>query len=238
MAHHFSNGTLPRHIVIIMDGNGRWAKKRGLPRVVGHRAGIKAVRDTVEACAELSIGYLTLFAFSVENWKRPKSEVETLMNLLQEYLDKELPTLMKNNIRFGAIGRLGDLSPEVQARLESVVEKTSKNTGLQFFLALNYSGRAEIIDAVNAAISTNQSHALTEDEFRSFLYAPHVPDPDLMIRTSGELRISNFLLWQLAYTEIYVTKVLWPDFRRRHLQQALEAFSTRERRFGGIDNEA
>ena len=229
---------LPRHIAVIMDGNGRWARRRGLPRVLGHKAGIKAVRSTVTACAELGIGYLTLFAFSVENWKRPKPEVETLMELLQEYLEKELPTMMENNIRFHTIGRIHDLTANVKSKLERVIDETAGNTGLQFYLALNYSGRAELVDAMSRYREDPHGSPLTEEDVRRYLYAPSLPDPDLLIRTSGELRISNFLLWQLAYSEIYVTKTLWPDFRKKHLLQALEAYQNRERRYGGIDSEA
>lgn len=222
------------HIAIIMDGNGRWATQRGLPRIEGHREGIKAVRDTVEACAEMGLAYLTLYAFSVENWKRPEDEVSTLMDLLYEYLEKELPTMMKNNIRFGTIGRIWELPSHIQERLEKTIQKTEDNTGLNFYLALNYSGRAEILDALEKVLKEKKAITLTEEAFRHYLYAPTVPDPDLLIRTSGELRLSNFLLWQCAYTELYITPVLWPEFRRKDLYRAIEDFNRRNRRFGGI----
>ncbi len=231
---------LPAHIAIIMDGNGRWARKRGLPRVAGHRAGINAVREVVEGSAELGIGVLTLYAFSVENWKRPLSEVSTLMRLLKEYLKKELANIHKNNIRFQTIGRIDQLDPSVQAELERGIERTRRNTGMVFNVALNYGGRAEIVDAVNAILRNGGKEALarggiTESEFARHLYTAGQPDPDLLIRTSGELRVSNFLLWQIAYAEIWVTDTLWPDFEKRHLYEAIIAFQKRERRYGGLE---
>ena len=229
--------TLPRHVALIMDGNGRWAKGRNLPRVEGHRAGIASVREIVETSARLELGVLTLYAFSVENWKRPRYEIATLMMLLKEYLRKELGTLMENNIRFVPIGRIEGLDPSVQRELRIAEEKTAGNTGLLFQIALNYGGRAEIIDAVNRLITSTGRGAepITEENFSEYLYTAGVLDPDLLIRTSGELRVSNFLLWQIAYAEIHVTKVLWPDFRRRHLYEAIIDFQSRERRYGGVD---
>jgi undecaprenyl diphosphate synthase len=230
---------LPRHVAIIMDGNGRWAQLRQKHRVEGHRAGIQAVRDTVETAARLGLEVLTLYAFSIENWKRPQSEVATLMGLLKHYLRSELDTLLRNNIRFRVVGRGGELESDVQSELERAQERTAANTGLQFNIALNYGGRAEIVDAVRRLIaevlkSGTSPDALDEADIARHLYTAGQPDPDLLIRTSGELRISNFLLWQIAYSEIWVTDVLWPDFRRVHLLQAITDFQKRERRYGGI----
>jgi undecaprenyl diphosphate synthase len=227
---------LPAHIAVIMDGNGRWAKQRNLPRVAGHKAGIDPVRSTVETCARLGIGYLTLYAFSVENWKRPRHEIETLWRLLRFYLRREIPELMENNIRLQAIGRIEALPSQVRAELDSAVLETSRNTGLQVNLAINYGGRAEIVDAVNAALRSQPSGDLTVDEetISAHLYTGGQPDPDLLIRTSGEMRISNFLLWQIAYAELYVTDTLWPDFKRRDLLRAVFDYQKRERRFGGV----
>jgi len=231
---------LPQHIAIIMDGNGRWAKKRRLPRIAGHRAGIRAVRQVVEACARLGVGCLTLYAFSVENWKRPRTEVKLLMKLLREYLKKEIPELNKNNIRFGAIGRISSLPPAVQEDLHTTIEQTRANSGLRLTLALNYGGRAELIDAVRDLATRLQRHgtlnvdAITEDELSRHLYTHDLPDPDLLIRTSGEMRLSNFLLWQVAYCEIWVTDTLWPDFKEEDLFQAIADFQRRERRYGGL----
>jgi undecaprenyl diphosphate synthase len=226
---------LPAHVAIIMDGNGRWAAQRHLPRVEGHRAGIDSVRDVVESSARLGIGVLTLYAFSVENWKRPRAEVNTLMMLLKRYIRLELSTLLKNNIRFKVIGRAEELSPDVQRELEIGVRQTEHNTGMQFNIALNYGGRAEIVDAARRAMAAGISPGdLDERRFGEFLYTAGQPDPDLLIRTSGEMRVSNFLLWQIAYAEIWVTDVLWPDFRRKHLLQAVADFQKRERRYGGI----
>jgi undecaprenyl diphosphate synthase len=231
---------LPRHIAVIMDGNGRWARARNLPRVEGHRAGIESVRETVETAARLELGVITLYAFSVENWKRPRYEVATLMMLLKEYLRKELATLMDNNIRFAPIGRVDGLDPSVQRELRFAQEETSKNSGLLFQIALNYGGRAEIVDTCNRIMALlrerGMSDAMIDEQFFSdHLYTANVDDPDLLIRTSGELRVSNFLLWQIAYAEIHVNKVLWPDFRRRHLFEAIIDFQSRERRYGGVD---
>ena len=230
---------LPAHIAIIMDGNGRWAAQRHLPRVEGHRAGIESVRDTVECAARLGIQVLTLYAFSVENWKRPVTEVSTLMMLLKRYLRSELTTLLRNDIRFRVIGRIDELAPDIQAELKEAIARTSGNRGMLFNIALNYGGRAEIVDAARRAIEAGvRAEDLDETRFASFLYTAGQPDPDLMIRTSGEMRVSNYLLWQIAYAEIYVTDTLWPDFRRRHLIDAVLAYQKRERRYGGITTPA
>ena len=226
---------LPAHVAIIMDGNGRWAAQRHLPRVEGHRAGIDAVRDTVESAARLGIRVLTLYAFSVENWKRPASEVSTLMLLLKRYLRSELKTLLKNNIRFKVIGRMEELAPDIQTELTTAIERTANGGGMLFNIALNYSGRAEIVEAARQAIASGlRPEQLDEERFGGLLYTAGQPDPDLLIRTSGEMRVSNFLLWQIAYAEIYVTETLWPDFRRQHLLEAVLAYQKRERRYGGI----
>ncbi len=226
---------LPAHVAIIMDGNGRWAAERRLPRVEGHRSGVEAVRETVETAAAMGLSVLTLYAFSVENWKRPEAEVGALMLLLKRYLRSELRTLLKNNIRFRVVGRPGGLPRDVQDELQTAVDGTARNTGMIFNLALNYGGRTEIVDAARRAIREGLApESLDEERFASLLYTAGQPDPDLLIRTSGELRISNFLLWQIAYAEIYVTDTLWPDFRRRHLLEAVLAFQGRERRYGGV----
>jgi undecaprenyl diphosphate synthase len=226
---------LPAHVAIIMDGNGRWAAQRHLPRVEGHRAGIDAVRDTVETAARLGIGVLTLYAFSMENWKRPAAEISTLMMLLKRYLRSELKTLLTNNIRFNVIGRMEDLSQDIQDELRAAIDRTGKDNGMLFNIALNYGGRAEIVDAARRAIESGiRPELLDEQRFAGFLYTAGQPDPDLLIRTSGEMRVSNYLLWQIAYAEIYVTETLWPDFRRRHLLEAVLAYQKRERRYGGI----
>lgn len=234
---------LPAHIAIIMDGNGRWAKSRNLPRAAGHQAGIDPVRSTVEACARLGIRALTLYAFSVENWKRPRHEVETLWRLLRFYLNRELPKMMENNIRLFAIGRLHGLPAPVREELQAAVDSTNRNTGLRVNLAINYGGRAELVDAVNLLIrqaqATGTIDVLDVDEaaISSALYTSHVPDPDLLIRTSGEMRISNFLLWQIAYAELYVTDTLWPDFTRTDLLRAVLDYQRRDRRFGGVKSD-
>ena len=230
---------LPRHIAIIMDGNGRWAAQRHLPRVEGHRAGIDSVRDAVETAARLGIEVLTLYAFSVENWKRPAAEISTLMMLLKRYLRLELNTLLTNDIRFQVIGRMEDLQRDVQDELAAAIERTANNRGMLFNIALNYGGRAEIVDAVRRAMTSGLApDQLDEQGFANLLYTAGQPDPDLLIRTSGEMRVSNFLLWQIAYSEIYVTETLWPDFRRRHLLEAVLAYQKRERRYGGITSPA
>src|SRR4051812_44555234 len=231
---------LPAHIAIIMDGNGRWASRRMLPRVAGHRAGISPVRSSVETCARLGVKVLTLYAFSVENWKRPRHEVETLWRLLRYYLRAELPDLQKNDIRLQTIGRLEALPPQVQDELEAAVEATSANRGLVVNLAINYGGRAEIVDAVNSILEMARldgsidSLKIDEDLIATSLYTASCPDPDLLIRTSGEMRISNFLLWQIAYSELYVTETLWPDFTRTDLLLAVLEYQKRDRRYGGL----
>jgi undecaprenyl diphosphate synthase len=232
-------GRLPRHVAVIMDGNGRWAQLRHKRRVEGHRAGIHAVRDTVETSARIGLEVLTLYAFSIENWKRPRSEVATLMGLLKRYVRIELDTLLKNNIQFRVLGRAHELPDDVQEELRRAEETTSDNTGLRFNIALNYGGRAEITDAVRELFSEllqdgRDPSRIDERALAAHLYTAGLPDPDLLIRTSGELRISNFLLWQIAYAEIWVTDILWPDFRRRHLLQAIGDYQKRDRRYGGI----
>jgi undecaprenyl diphosphate synthase len=229
---------LPKHVAIIMDGNGRWAAERRLPRVEGHRAGIDAVRDTVETSARLGLRVLTLYAFTVENWKRPPLEVMALMGLLKQYLRAELKSLLKNNIRFQVIGQLDRLSPEIRAELEAAVERTRTNTGMVFNIALSYGGRAEIVDAARQALARGLTpEALDEDTFASLLYTAGQPDPDLLIRTSGEMRVSNFLLWQIAYAEIWVTETFWPDFRARHLLEAVADYQRRDRRYGAVSSD-
>jgi undecaprenyl diphosphate synthase len=231
---------LPRHVAIIMDGNGRWAKLRHKPRVEGHRAGIASVRDVVETSARLGLEVLTLYAFSMENWKRPRTEVSTLMSLLKRYLRLELETLLGNNIRFQVIGRPDALPSDVRKELDRGSERTAQCTGMLFNIALNYGGRAEITDAVRRLVQDVKDGrvdpaTLEDDALSRYLYTAGQPDPDLLIRTSGEMRVSNFLLWQIAYAEIWVTDVLWPDFRRKHLLQAIIDFQKRERRYGGIE---
>ena len=226
---------LPAHVAVIMDGNGRWAAQRHLPRVEGHRAGITSVRDVVEMSARLGIGVLTLYAFSVENWKRPPNEVSLLMGLLKRYLRLELQTLMVNNIRFRVIGREEELSEDVTRALAVGQRETAGNSGMLFNIALNYGGRAEIVEAARRALEIGVRPAeLDERRFSELLYTAGQPDPDLLIRTSGEMRVSNFLLWQIAYAEIWVTDTLWPDFRGRHLLEAVLAYQKRDRRYGGI----
>ena len=229
---------LPRHIAVIMDGNGRWAGLRNLPRVAGHRAGMESVREIVETSARLGLEVLTLYAFSVENWKRPRSEVRTLMNLLKEYVRRELKNIREGNVRFRPIGRIHDLEPSVQEVLQQAVKRTHDNSGMLLHVALNYSGRAELVDTFNKMQRDigrgGGMKAITEETLTQHLYTAGAPDPDLLIRTSGEMRISNFLLWQIAYSEIYVTPTLWPDFRRRHLFEAIVDFQRRNRRYGGL----
>jgi undecaprenyl diphosphate synthase len=236
---------LPRHIAVIMDGNGRWAQKRHLPRVAGHRSGTQSARTTIETCARLHIEALTLYAFSVENWRRPKTEIEFLMQLLREYIRKEMPLLQKNNIRLRFLGRIDELPDAVQKDTREAAEATAKNTGMVLSIALNYGGRAEIVDAMNAILAARAaqtqtnghghgSSPVTEEQLAQHLYTADLPDPDLLIRTSGEMRVSNFLLWQIAYAEIFVTETLWPDFNRARLLEALLDFQKRERRYGAI----
>jgi undecaprenyl diphosphate synthase len=231
--------TVPRHIAIIMDGNGRWARERGLPRIRGHEEGAESVREVLRTCGEWGVQYLTLYAFSTENWKRPKGEVAALMKLLERFLGKEAPELMAQNVRLQAIGRLTDLPQSCQRELHRVIEMTAGNTSTTLILALSYSGRLEIIDAARSLLQAVKAGHLDEamidpDVFSKHLYTRYYPDPDLLIRTSGEMRVSNFLLWQLSYTEIYVTKKLWPDFRKPDLLEAIEDYSKRQRRYGGI----
>jgi undecaprenyl diphosphate synthase len=221
-----------------MDGNGRWARKRRLPRVAGHRAGVEAVRDTVETSARLGLEVLTLYAFSQENWKRPRTEVAILMELLKEYVRRELDTLLKNNIRFQVIGRMSDLADPVRKELTRGLEATAGCTGLLFNIALSYGGRAEIVDACRELLREGTPpEEVDETTFASRLYTAGLPDPDLLIRTSGEMRVSNFLLWQIAYAEIWVTPTLWPDFRKRDLVLAILDYQRRERRYGGLSHE-
>ena len=231
---------MPAHIAIIMDGNGRWAKQRNYPRIMGHKAGMDPVRTTVETCAQLGIEALTLYAFSVENWKRPRHEIEGLWRLLRFYLRRELPNLMRNDIQLVAIGRLESLPEPVQAELQSVMDKTAQNRGMRLNLAINYGGRTELVDAVNAMLDNARLEGnlealeITEEAIAEHLYTAGLKDPDLLIRTSGEMRISNFLLWQIAYAELYVTETLWPDFTRTELLEAISEYQNRERRFGGL----
>jgi len=233
---------LPAHIAIIMDGNGRWAAKRGLPRVAGHKAGSEAVRAVVETAARMGIGTLTLYAFSAENWKRPRAEVDTLWGLLHRYIRKELPTLHRHDIRLSAIGRLEALPEAARAELEAAIRETASNRGMLVNLALNYGGRNELVDAFNALLDEARAagalDTLRVDEaaISRHLYTSRLADPDLLIRTSGEMRVSNFLLWQIAYAELYVTDVLWPDFRRTDLLKAILDYQKRDRRFGGLSS--
>lgn len=230
---------LPRHIAVIMDGNGRWAKRRHLPRVAGHRAGVEAVRSTVETAARMGIEALTLYAFSVENWKRPPFEIEALMTFLKEYLRKELDHIHRNNIRFQTIGRTYELDESVQFELRSAMHRTAQNTGMVLSVALNYGGRVELTDAFRKLYEEclredRDPSSITESDIARHLYTSDLPDLDLMIRTSGEMRISNFLLWQIAYSEIYLTDILWPDFRRPDLFAAIIDYQKRDRRYGGL----
>jgi undecaprenyl diphosphate synthase len=226
-----------------MDGNGRWARKRNLPRAAGHKAGVEAVRTTVETCTRLRIPALTLYAFSVENWKRPRAEVDTLWRLLCVYLRRELPEILSNGIRFTCMGRLDGLPPQVRQELENSIDATAHNTGMRLNVAINYSGRAELVDAINAIVEDARLEGrlrdlrIDEEAIASRLYTADLPDPDLLIRTSGEMRISNFLLWQIAYAELYVTDTLWPDFRRADLLHAILDYQKRDRRFGGLSPE-
>lgn len=237
----------PHHIAVIMDGNGRWAQRRRLPRVAGHKAGVNVAREVIETCARLKIPALTLYAFSMENWRRPKTEISFLMRLLREYLRKELPVIHKNNIRLLVIGRPEQLPAAVRADIEMAMETTAENTGMRLVVALNYGARAELVDAFNALLKKASAAAsnggvehfrVDEEMVAEHLYTAGLPDPDLLIRTSGEMRVSNFLLWQIAYAEIYVTETLWPDFSRVHLLEALAEFQRRERRYGGLGSPA
>ncbi|HEY4682605.1 MAG TPA: isoprenyl transferase [Candidatus Acidoferrales bacterium] len=232
---------LPKHIAIIMDGNGRWARRRGLPRVAGHRAGIRATREVVETCSRLNVSVLTLFAFSMENWKRPRAEVNFLMQLLRTYIRKELPMLVQNNVRLQSIGRAHQLPGPVRQDLEKAIRTTEQNSGLCLNVALNYGARAELVDAFHSivrAIKCNglEEKSIDEELISRHLYTAGMPDPDLLIRTSGELRVSNFLLWQIAYSEIWVTPTLWPDFTKRELLEAILDYQRRDRRYGGLSD--
>lgn len=238
---HIDLDRLPRHVAVIMDGNGRWAKERQLGRTHGHRAGVEAVRETIESCARLGVEVLTLYAFSVENWKRPKHEVWTLMNLLREYVRKEVETLRKNDICLKIIGRRDRLDTSLLKELDRAMEQTAGCKRMVLNVALNYSGRAEIVDACRSIVqdwANGEAVDIDEDTVGRYLYTAQQPDPDLLIRTSGEMRVSNFLLWQLAYTEIWVTPTLWPDFRKGHLLQAIHDYQQRQRRFGDLDQSA
>jgi len=233
---------LPRHIAIIMDGNGRWAKKKGNPRIYGHRNGVAAVRDTVEAAAELGIEYLTLYAFSTENWNRPRTEIDALMTLLVATINKETKTLLENNVKLNAIGDIDSLPESVAQHLKGAIKKTGKNKGMTLTLALSYSSRWEILNAVKGIAEDIKQgkieiENINSDIFESYLNTAEMPDPELLIRTSGEFRISNYLLWQIAYAELYFTPTLWPDFRREHLYQAIADYQSRERRFGKISEQ-
>lgn len=231
---------IPAHIAIIMDGNGRWAHQRNYPRIMGHKAGVDPVRVVVETCAQMRLEALTLYAFSVENWKRPRHEVEGLWRLLRFYLRRELPSLMRNDIQLAAIGRLESLPGPVQQEIQSVMDKTALNRGMRLNLAINYGGRTELVDAINAMLDNARvegnldSLEITEEGIANHLYTAGLKDPDLLIRTSGEMRISNFLLWQIAYAELYVTPTLWPDFTRTELLEAISDYQNRDRRFGGV----
>jgi undecaprenyl diphosphate synthase len=235
---------LPAHIAIIMDGNGRWARQRNFPRIMGHKAGVRSVRSVVETCSQLELEALTLYAFSVENWKRPRHEIEGLWLLLRFYLRRELDNLMRNSIQLAALGRLESLPSAVRRELDAVIDKTSSNRGMRLNLAINYGGRTELVDAMNAMLDnarlegTLESLEVTEEAIAGHLYTAALKDPDLLIRTSGEMRVSNFLLWQIAYSEMYVTEKLWPDFSRIDLLEALAAYQNRERRFGGLGRPA
>ena len=233
---------LPKHVAIIMDGNGRWACQRGLPRVAGHQAGVKTVKEIVKAAIEFGVPVLTLYAFSQENWKRPKEEVNVLMSLLEYFIDKEVKNLMKQGVRLRTIGRIEALPRRTLAKVERAAELTKDNEKLVLNIALNYGARTEILDAVRKIMQehrnnpawANGSSPLTEELFSHYLYTSGLPDPDLLIRTSGEMRLSNFLLWQLSYAEIYITKKFWPDFGRSDFEKALEAYAKRKRRFGDV----
>ena len=229
---------LPRHVAVIMDGNGRWAQRKLMPRVAGHKVGAQTTRTIIETCARLNIEALTLYAFSVENWRRPKTETDFLMQLLREYLRTEMPLIQRNNIRMRFLGRSSELPIGVQQDMKAAEERTAANSGMVLCLALNYGGRAEIVDAANAILAERLSQGsaapVTEEEVSRRLYTAGLPDPDLLIRTSGEMRVSNFLLWQIAYAEIFVTETLWPDFNRARLLESFLDFQKRERRYGGI----
>ncbi len=242
MKEKIDRSNLPQHIAVIMDGNGRWAKRKGAERVFGHRNAIEAVREVTEGCAELGIGYLTLYAFSTENWNRPRFEVEALMQLLVTTISNEVETLMKNNVRLQSIGNVDKLPNRCYNKLQEAIELTQDNSGLTLILALNYSGRWEIAEATKKIAKMVQAGQIAPEDIDQQLITGqlttrNIPDPELLIRTSGEMRISNFLLWQVAYTELYITQLLWPDFRREHLYEAIIAYQQRERRFGKISEQ-
>lgn len=224
---------IPKHIAIIMDGNGRWASERNLPRIIGHKVGSESVREIIRVCLELGIEYLTLYSFSTENWQRPKEEIKGLMELLKFLLKNEVDELIKRGVSIRAIGKLDYLPNDVKDELFKAIEKTKNNNKLKLYLALSYGGRQEILDAVNKIIKSKLK-SIDEENFRNFLYDPTLPDPDLLIRTSGEYRISNFLLWQISYSELYFTKTLWPEFRREEFIKAIEDYSKRKRKFGKV----
>ncbi len=233
------NGHLPSHIAVIMDGNGRWARQKGLVRIRGHKEGVESVREITRECAKKHLKQLTLYAFSQENWKRPKREVNLLMKLLKEFLIKERKEIEENNIRLTAIGRLSGLPEDVQKELAISMEESKNNTGMVLCLALNYGGRSEITDAAKEIAHRVKAgkmvlEDITEETFKKFLYTGEMTDPDLLIRTGGEMRVSNFLLWEISYTELWVTPVCWPDFRKTHLEEAIKDYARRERRFGGL----
>ena len=234
-------GNLPCHIAIIMDGNGRWARSRKLPRIAGHKEGINSVREVTRACGEMGIGYLTLYTFSQENWRRPRMEVSALMNLLVETIRREIDELMENNVRLHIIGRMEELPEKPRVEMEQGIRRTAENNGLNLVLALNYGGRIEILDAITRLCQEQENgldfSELTEQVFEKYLYTKGMPDPDMVIRTSGESRVSNFLLWQMAYSEIIITSTLWPAFRRKELYEAILDFQSRERRFGKVSEQ-
>lgn len=234
-----SNLKIPRHVAIIMDGNGRWAAERGLARTEGHRRGADSVQAIVEACGDFGIEFLTLYAFSTENWKRPRSEVAALMKMLERFLKTKTEEMLKRNVRLQAIGRLHDLPDAVQKQLHKSIAQTSQNSGLTLILALSYGAREEILDGIRSLLeSVEKGHLdkamIDADVFSKHLYTRYYPDPDLLIRTSGEMRLSNFLLWQLSYTEFYITQTLWPDFRKEQFHEAIREYTRRDRRFGGV----
>ena len=222
------------HIAIIMDGNGRWAQDKGMDRIFGHKEGAKSAKKVIEACSDLNINYLTLYAFSTENWNRPQFEVDSLMSLLSSMLKNEIKELERNNIVFNVVGRVEDLPKSVQNIISDVIDRTKHNTGLILSLALSYGGRQEIIDAVNKIIVSKKSEIIDEEIVKNNLYCPEIPDPDLIIRTAGEYRLSNFLLWQSAYSELFVSKKNWPDFKKKDLMEALKDFENRDRTFGKL----
>ena len=239
LARQLDFARLPRHLAVIMDGNGRWAAQRGQPRIAGHKAGVEAVRAAVDTGARMGLGALTLYAFSTENWKRPRYEVDALMRMLRRYIRIELDEIDRQNIKFQTIGRTGALAENVRKEIARATERTARNKGMVLTVALNYGGRAEIVDAVRAAVRRlmdegSRPDEITEERIANELYTRNLPELDLLLRTSGELRISNFLLWQSAYSEIYVTETLWPDFRRVHLLEAIVDYQRRDRRFGGL----